>query len=74
MIDGLGYDDAQEFLKLWRGTPGRDFNRWLNEQPQKTVEEAAASADRTGNSDIAKRIFAGKIRITNTTPADKVGV
>ncbi|GBU23292.1 hypothetical protein R80B4_03209 [Fibrobacteres bacterium R8-0-B4] len=20
LIDGLGYDDAQEFLKLWRGT------------------------------------------------------
>jgi hypothetical protein len=74
LIDGLGYDDAQEFLKLWRGTPGRDFNQWLNEQPQKTVDEAVASARMVGNSDIAKRIFADKIRITNTTSTDKVGV
>jgi hypothetical protein len=74
LIDGLGYDDAQEFLKLWRGTPGRDFNQWLNEQPQKTVEEAIASANRIGGSDAAKRIFADKIRITNTATADKVGV
>jgi hypothetical protein len=37
--DVLGYEDAQEFLTLWRGIPGSDFNKWLNEQPQKSLEE-----------------------------------
>jgi hypothetical protein len=73
LTEGLGYDDAQEFLKLWRGTPGRDFNKWLNEQPPKTVEEVIASANRVAESDLAKSIFAGKILITDAATAVKVG-
>ncbi len=37
--DVLGYENAQEFLELWRGTPGADFNKWLNEQPEKSMDE-----------------------------------
>jgi len=37
--DVLGDDDAQEFLELWRGIPGWDFNKWLNEQPEKGIDE-----------------------------------
>jgi len=40
--DALGDETAQEFLKLWRGTPGADFNKWLNEQPQKSADEMEA--------------------------------
>jgi hypothetical protein len=40
--DALGDETALEFLKLWRGTPGADFNKWLNEQPQKSADEIEA--------------------------------
>jgi len=40
--DALGDEDAQEFLTLWRGIPGADFNKWLNEQPQKSADEMEA--------------------------------
>jgi hypothetical protein len=37
--DVLGVENAQEFLELWRGIPGADFNKWLNEQPEKGMDE-----------------------------------
>jgi len=37
--DALGDDNAQEFLTLWRGIPGADFNKWLNEQPDIGMDE-----------------------------------
>lgn len=40
--DALGDEDAQKFLTLWRGIPGADFNKWLNEQPQKSADEIEA--------------------------------
>jgi len=40
--DALGDEAAEEFLTLWRGIPGADFNKWLNEQPQKSPEEVEA--------------------------------
>jgi hypothetical protein len=42
LTDVLGDEDAQAFLKLWRGIPGADFNKWLNEQPQKSPGELKA--------------------------------
>jgi hypothetical protein len=39
LMDALGDDDARQFLELWRGIPGADFNKWLNAQPEKSLEE-----------------------------------
>ena len=39
LMTALGDEDAREFLELWRGIPGADFNKWLNAQPEKSLEE-----------------------------------
>jgi hypothetical protein len=54
----LGDEDAQAFLKLWRGTPGKDFNKWLNEQPEKSMEETLAEVFAIEEEDIANGVFA----------------
>lgn len=52
--DVLGYEDAQAFLTLWRGTPGADFNKWLKEQPQKSLEEWEADIMRMQDEEEAE--------------------
>ena len=40
--DALGHDNTEEFLKLCRGTPGWDFTKWLDEQPDPDPKEFEA--------------------------------
>jgi len=69
LMDVLGDADAQAFLKLWRGTPGRDFNRWLKAQPEKSLEEALEDFTKTAEADITSGEFANKIADAETVGA-----
>jgi hypothetical protein len=46
LTDVLGGVNAQEFLMQWRGIPGRDFTKWLNEQPKQSHDEVMADIRR----------------------------
>jgi hypothetical protein len=58
LMTTLGDEDAQAFLKLWRGTPGKDFNKWLNEQPEKSLDETLAEVFAIEEEDAANGVFA----------------
>jgi hypothetical protein len=49
--NALGDEDAGEFLELWRGIPGADFNKWLNSRPEKSLEELEEEIMRTQDAD-----------------------
>ena len=55
LMDALGDDDAREFLELWRGIPGADFNKWLNAQPEKSLEELEEEIMRAQQTRTAER-------------------
>jgi len=61
LMTALGNDDAQEFLTLWRGIPGADFNKWLNEQPEKSLNELEVEIMRTQAENAATGRYADKI-------------
>jgi len=61
LMTALGSGDAQEFLTLWRGIPGADFNKWLNEQPEKSLSELEAEIMRTQAENAAVGRHAGKM-------------
>jgi tetratricopeptide (TPR) repeat protein len=43
---------------VWRGTPGKDFNKWLNEQPEKSLDETLAEVFAMEEEDVANGVFA----------------
>jgi hypothetical protein len=61
LVNAIGHDNAQEFVRRCRGTPGWDFGQWLNEQPEPTddaffaeIERAQAEARATGVPDCTR--------------------
>jgi hypothetical protein len=46
LADAMGNNNAQEFVRQCRGTPGWDFTKWLSEQPEQSDDEIEAEIER----------------------------
>jgi hypothetical protein len=47
LIGALGFDGATAFLQQSAGTPGRDFAKWLSEQPERPFDDIVADVMKT---------------------------
>ncbi|GBU23328.1 hypothetical protein R80B4_03245 [Fibrobacteres bacterium R8-0-B4] len=63
LTDALGRDGAAVFMQHSAGKPGRDFAKWLSEQPETDDEEFEAEIAKIAADDMASGRLAGKMII-----------
>jgi hypothetical protein len=62
LTDALGRDGAEVFMRRSAGIPGRDFAKWLSEQPETSDEEFEAEIARIMADDLASGRLDGKTK------------
>jgi len=63
LTDALGRDGAAMFMRHSAGKPGRDFAKWLSEQPETNDEDFEAEIAKIAADDMASGRLAGKMVI-----------
>jgi hypothetical protein len=60
LTDALGRDGAAVFMRHSAGKPGRDFAKWLSEQPETSDEAFEAEIAKIVADDMASGRLTGK--------------
>jgi hypothetical protein len=60
LTDALGRDGAAVFMRHSAGKPGRDFAKWLSEQPETNDEAFEAEIAKIVADDMASERLTGK--------------
>jgi hypothetical protein len=63
LTDALGRDGAAVFMRHSAGKPGRDFAKWLSEQPETSDEAFEAEIAKIVADDMASGRLTGKMVI-----------